>query len=102
MRVIKPGWVEHEEGAGKLGIYSIDVHPEGTCFATGGSDARVRLSTRFFPSPLISVPSVHLESPTIHSIELIESDMRAIEFSRQNQTLAKVKFNSIDIASFVQ
>ncbi|KAL3931654.1 MAG: hypothetical protein SGBAC_011208, partial [Bacillariaceae sp.] len=38
-------------GASKAAIYSVDIHPDGTKFATGGGDGRVRLwnSSALFP-----------------------------------------------------
>ena len=53
MRVEKASWVVHkdrEAGGDKLPIYSIDVHPDGTRFATGGggtSTAHRRCLPRF-------------------------------------------------------
>ena len=69
MRVEKASWVVHkdrEAGGDKLPIYSIDVHPDGTRFATGGggtSTAHRRCLPRFLlahrladPRPLPRTP----------------------------------------------
>jgi protein HIRA/HIR1 len=39
VQLFKPAWVTHEDSH----IFSIDVHPDGTRFVTGGQDGRVRI-----------------------------------------------------------
>ncbi|KAH9422787.1 hypothetical protein DERP_008050 [Dermatophagoides pteronyssinus] len=36
MKIIKPNWVKQEHKGIPLSIFSIDIHPDGTRFATGG------------------------------------------------------------------
>jgi protein HIRA/HIR1 len=44
MLIEKPSWVKHENDDGHASaIYSIDVHPDGTRFATGGGDNHARI-----------------------------------------------------------
>ena len=43
MRLICAEWVTHPDGTGRAGIYSVDAHPDGTRFATAGSDWKVRI-----------------------------------------------------------
>ena len=44
MLIEKPTWVKHEADDGRASaIYSIDVHPDGTRFATGGGDNHARI-----------------------------------------------------------
>ena len=43
MRLISAEWVAHGEKGEKVGIYSVDAHPDGTRFATAGSDWKVRI-----------------------------------------------------------
>jgi len=40
MKLIKPDWVSHAGAA----IYSIDIHPDGTRFATGGGGSFLHAS----------------------------------------------------------
>ena len=44
LRLINPSWVSHADEKGEsLAIGSVDVHPDGSRFVTGGADHRVKI-----------------------------------------------------------
>ncbi|CED85461.1 Histone transcription regulator HIRA, WD repeat superfamily [Phaffia rhodozyma] len=48
MKLIKPAWVKHEDAKsegkrGRLPIYSVSVHPDGSRLATGSLDGKIRI-----------------------------------------------------------
>ena len=62
MRIIKPQWVLHPgEKNEPSAVYSIDLHPDGSRFATGGGDSSVRL---WSTSVLLTTPDTSDEPDT--------------------------------------
>ncbi|EFA79422.1 WD40 repeat-containing protein [Heterostelium album PN500] len=83
MKILKPTWVEHSG----YSIFSIDIHPDGTRFATGGGDNKVKI---WSIAPVV-VEEAELDSNVprlLNSMESHYGPVNCVRWSRDGKYLA--------------